>query len=174
MNFITSLVLNNKYYYNNRNGNALLNYKNNKTDYNNNNITDYNKVDLYPNLNKSSINLYNNNKLSRRLYDNDMKNKKKNFSMEYEYNDNCLLKNNFSNFNNNNNKISQTKKTKIILRNKNQNPGINLFYNYDNNIGLNKIRDNYCKKKEVNNNLCNYSGEYIKDIYMNKDYYNNT
>ena len=81
---------NNRYYYNNRNDNTILNYKNNITDYNNN-IANYNKMDLYPNLNKSSINIYNNNKLNRRLYDNDMKNKKRNLSMEYEYNDNFLL-----------------------------------------------------------------------------------
>ena len=161
---------NNRYYYNNRNDNTILNYKNNITDYNNN-IANYNKMDLYPNLNKSSINIYNNNKLNRRLYDNDMKNKKRNLSMEYEYNDNFLLNSNYRYFNNND-KISQTKKTKIILRKQNQNQGNNLFYNY-NNCRLNKMRCNYYKNNEINNNLNSYTEEYIKDRYNNNDYYNN-
>lgn len=160
---------NNRYYYNNRNDNNFLNYKNNITDYTNS-ITDNNKIDLYPNLNKSSINIYNNNKLNRSSYNNEMKNKKRSLSMEYEYNDNFLLKSNYSYYNNND-KISQTKKTKIILRNQNQNLGNNLFYNY-NNSELNKIRDNFYKKNEINNNLSSYTEEYIKDKY-NNDYYNN-
>ena len=158
---------NNRYYY--RNDNTFLNYKNNITDYTNS-ITDYNKIDLFPNLNKSRINIYNNKKLNRNSYNIEMKNKKRSLSMEYEYNDNFLLKSNYSYFNNND-KISQTKKTKIILRNQNQNLGNNLFYNY-NNSGLNKIRDNVYKKNEVNNNLSSYTEEYIRDK-LNNDYYNN-
>jgi len=158
---------NNRYYY--RNDNNFLNYKNNITDYINS-ITDYNKIDLFPNLNKSSINIDNNNKLNRNSYNIEMKNKKRSLSMEYEYSDNFLLKSNYSYFNNND-KISQTKKTKIILRNQNQNLGNNLFYNY-NNSGLNKIRDNVYKKNELNNNLSSYTEEYIRDKH-NNDYYNN-
>jgi len=170
---------NNIYYYNNRNDNTFLNYKNNITDYNNNitdysnNMTDYNKKDLFQNLNKSSINIYNNNKLNRILYDNDIKNKKRNLSMEYEYKDNFLIKSNNSFFNNND-KFSQTKKTKIILNNLNKNryQGNNLFYNY-NNKELNKTRGNFYKNNEINNNLHSYTGEYIKDRCNNNKYYNN-
>ena len=160
---------NNSYYYNSRNDISFFNYKNNITDYNNN-ITNDNKIDIYPNLNKTSINIYHNNNLNKRLYNNDIKNKKRNLSMEYEYNDNFLLKSNKSYFNNND-KFSQTKKTKIILHNKNHNHGSNLFYNY-NNSGLIKIRDNYCKNNEIKNNLNSYNEEYIKNRY-NNDSYNN-